>query len=63
MVTLQQGGLLCRQGAEAFAGEGQLIPYVSGVGGGQGVGLGEHAPGRFFGQYGGQGLLCGTPMG
>lgn len=63
VVTLLQGGLFVRQGVEALPGEGQLIPYASGVGGGQGVGLGEHAPGRFFGQHGWQGLLSGAPMG
>ena len=34
VVTLLQGGLFVRQGVEALAGEGQLIPYASGVGGG-----------------------------
>ena len=63
VVTLLQGGLFVRQGVEALPGEGQLIPYASGVGGGQGVSLGEHAPGRFFGQHGWQGLLSGAPMG
>ena len=63
VVTLLQGGLFVRQGVEALPGEGQLIPCASGVGGGQGVGLGEHAPGRFFGQHGWQGLLSGAPMG